>query len=351
MSNTLADDPEWVLLRTLVISVGDPPAEIDWRGRLGSVGVETITPVTKDGEPLGTLVIAHRNLDGPPVRDGVFDLPEDARAEAEEALEMLARLIALEYGKRFSLASPSPCLGFHCTDPAALDALDGTPAGQPRAGLSMEGVASAGILEDGELLDVIGTRPDGLIMLTEALNARSPVGQFTIIWRMFERAFHRGFREAAPLLHEFLSSGPHGFERAEVDEWVDRRNSAVHANRPTDPVLDRHVQPFIGRMREAAFDVLLNKAVWHDSAPDRRVDHPWRPASGSSGPDGGVFVTRGKEAALQTQLLDPFRPFPLLLAGGPRPLVPPGLWLTHEDKDLVLRRLREVDVLLGIAHT
>lgn len=349
MSNPLAEDPKWLLLRTLVISVGDPPAEIEWRGRLGSVDVEAITPLTKDGEPLGTLVIAQVRLDRSPVSDGVFEIPEDARAEAEGALEILARLVALEHGKRFSLASPSPCLGFQCTDPAALDALDGTPAGQPTDGGSMEGVAAAGILEDSDLLDVLGTRPDGLIMLTEALNARSPVGQFTLFWRLFERALHRGFREAAPPLYEFLSGGPHGFERAEVDEWVDRRNPAVHANRPTEPVLDRHVQPFIGRMREAAFDVLLNKAVWHDPAPDRRVDHPWRPASGSSGPDGGVFVTRGKEAALQTQLLDPFRSFPLLLAGGPRPMVPPGLWLTHEDRALVLRRLRENDVALGIA--
>lgn len=334
-------DPTWYLMRTLVISIGKPPAEIHWHADWGPVHVTTVTPLTKNGEPLGILAIAYLPLDAPPIRDDAFEMPEDARALAEDALEMLARMVTLKHGETFSLSSPSPCLGFHCTDPSALEVLEGTVVGQYDAGTTM-GVSMTEIMDNPDLMAVVRSRLDGVVLLTEALNALSPVGQFTLFWRLLERAFHRGHRQTGPLLFDFLATGPHGFERAEVDEWVDRRNDAVHADRHQSPVLDRHVQPFIGRMREAAFDVLLNKETWLSANSDRRVDHPWRPAVGSAGRGGDIFGTPGKEWRMQVRLLDPFKSFPRLLAGHKEhPLVPPGLWVRHEGSDLVLRRLGE----------
>ena len=91
-------------------------------------------------------------------------------------------MVTLEHGETFSLSSPSPCLGFHCTDPSALEVLEGTVVGQYDAGTTM-GVSMTEIMDNPDLMAVVRSRLDGVVLLTEALNALSPVGQFTLFCR------------------------------------------------------------------------------------------------------------------------------------------------------------------------
>jgi hypothetical protein len=208
--------------------------------------------------------------------------------------------------------------------------------------MTMVGVAQSELLGDSRLMELLMDRLDGVVMLTEALNARSPLGEFTQFWRLFERAFHRGFREAAPLLVEFLRGGPHGFGEQEIDVWVEKRNPAVHADRRQTPTLDVDVQSVVGRMREAAYDVLLNKPGWADKATERR--EVWKPAAGSSDREGSVFGVQGRAWTLQGQLLDEFGSYPMLLAGPVEDVLPLAAWAMADHKDVYLR-LRGVGAL------
>lgn len=156
-----------------------------------------------------------------------------------------------------------------------MDALEGTVVDLPSVDVAMVGVGQAGLITDGSQLALLTDRLDGVVMLTEALNARSPVGQFTQFWRLFERAFRRGHRDAAPLMQTFLQGGPHGFEQAEIDEWVDKRNPAVHADRHQTPTLDSDVQRLMGRMREGS----VRRSVEQRGVGDAQ----YRPEGGMAG--------------------------------------------------------------------
>ena len=166
-------------------------------------------------------------------------------------------------------------------------------------------------------------------MLTEALNAGQTVGQFAQYWRFFERAFKGGYSRALPCLQEFLTSGTwHGFTSDEVTKWGDARNPSIHANRAGEVILDADVLLFLGRMREAAYDVLLNKKSWWTRDAARR--DVWKPAAGSLDALGGMFVTKGRAANLSAIITDPFGSFPDAMFGVWEPYLPDALWL-HAD--------------------
>jgi hypothetical protein len=325
----------WHLLRAVVLSVGDPPQEFKFGLRQGHATAGVLRMVSVDGKPAGMLAVAAVPLDTDPTLDESFKVPEAERREAEGALELLCRIVALDRGATHRISSPSPCLGLHCSDASQLEALDGTPVGIHSGKMTLVGVGEAGVLRDEQLVALLSDRVDGVVMLTEALNAQSPVGQFTQFWRFFERSFHRGYRAAAPLMLQFLKDGPHGFGLDEIELWADNRNPSIHADRHQTPTLDSDVQPFVGRMREAAYDVLLNKAEWSSTSVDRH--EAWKPGAGSSGRSGGVFGIQGRTWELRGQLLDDFASFPMLLAGPVEDILPAACWLLADDSGAFLR--------------
>ncbi|NYG57103.1 hypothetical protein BJ980_000026 [Nocardioides daedukensis] len=327
---TSADPIQWTLVRGALLVVGEPPESFNLSLTLGDVTVDVLGPVQKNDKLLGMLAVAHVDLEAGPVAGKTVILPHELREKAEFALEIVTRLVGLDRGVVHRTVSTIPCLGFVPSDLSMLEALDGTDVDHSRPPAPMVGHGAKGILDEEKDVALLQDRLDGVVLLSEAFNTSGPVGQFTQFWRFFERAFKLGHTELTPKLKEFLAGSKHGFADAEVQEWVDARNPAVHANRGTTFTLDSDVLQHVRRMTEAAYDVLMNKVNWWSKDAERR--DAWSAASGSSGPNSDMFLTKGKGAGFQLLLTDEFGSFVCSMDGSFERYLPEGLWL-HSEAD------------------
>ena len=63
-----------------------------------------------------------------------------------------------------------------------------------------------------------------------------------------------------------------GYTKSEIDKWVTLRDPLSHADKKSSAtiLLEADVTPIIWRVRQAAYDVLLNKKIWCDRNSERR---------------------------------------------------------------------------------
>ncbi|MDP2777848.1 MAG: hypothetical protein Q8O48_09400, partial [Anaerolineales bacterium] len=73
------------------------------------------------------------------------------------------------------------------------------------------------------------------------------------------------------------------------------------------------VRPFIHRMEQAAYDILMNKAVWRSPSQERR--NGWHQITATTSPTNDLLITRGEDATFSFQTLDGFGSYPLDLQG------------------------------------
>lgn len=152
-------------------------------------------------------------------------------------------------------------------------------------------------------------RLDGLSLIAEALSSSHTTGRFHEFIRLFERAFKSsGGRLTAPLF-SFLEVSGYNFSHDEVNQWIDLRDSATHADRRNTFSTAAEITPIIGRMEQAAYDVLCNKANWRSDDSARR--NLFVPTSGiePSTSSSAVFVQSGTSATLHFQPIDCFGAF------------------------------------------
>jgi hypothetical protein len=324
----------WNLVRAALIAIGEPADDFAFEATVGGANIRTTSVVTIDGKPAGVVTLASVPTETPVPERGSITIPSDSRREAESALEAIAALLAIDRRATHVLSSPMPFVGFVSDDDPAAD-LDGLKVDARATRGIAEGIGEVGLMQ-GTHLAALRDRLDGVSLLGEALNQRTGLGEYLQLMRLFERAFRLGPFALARPLASFLETGQHRHSGAEVAQWADARGAAAHADRRDMFLLTSDVRPFISRMREAAYDVLLNKAAWRSPAPDRRSQ--WRAGSGSSDPIGGIFVTQGKEANLRLQIFDGFAAYPLVLTGAFDDVLPEAAWLTtDEDSQAVLR--------------
>lgn len=327
-----------------MIAVGDPPrSDLGIVLSEGDADVYTFpTHTTAGAKSLGVLALAIVPMANAPEQDsrGGVVVPDLERHRAEQLIEMAARFLALEHRENHVIMSPSPCLGF-LADAEALAPFIEREVAVPGGEVIMEQRWPAGLLGDGEnkpeRLHLLRDRMDGVEMLTEALNCASPLGRFSQLWRFFERAFNGGHVAAAKRLAEFLLAGDTrpNWSATEVDDWVQPRNGAIHANRAGMFFLDSDVQALVPRMLEAAYDVLLNKETWWSPTTTRRK--AWRPVAGSADRNGRAsFLTQHKVGgSVIAKLHDYFAAYPLAL-GINEAVLPPAAWLRHEERSVRL---------------
>lgn len=333
------------LLRAAIISMDGGPVGKGFQLQIGSVTVRTLAPVEVNREPKGTLVVATVPLYD--LEDRVLREPksmESQRKAAEGAIELAARIVAVDGRHSFGIQSPEPCLGVSGLSPSQSKQL----VGQPLAGLlpltEPSAVTPTGIMEVGRL-DELRDRPDGVALLAEALNSTTAFGQYVQILRLFERAFRRKVGSLEGPLASFLAESVHGFGRREVRGWLEARGPSFHADWRDEVFLEADLRPFSIRMMEAGYDVLFNKETWRAPSSGRR--NTWKPPAGTNAERGSVFVTQGSTPVVRFRVFDPFGSYPHLLAGGlTSPPLPRGVWLTHTEKRaawqlLPKRRVRE----------
>jgi hypothetical protein len=320
--------PSLRLLRAAVVSVGSPPIELESThlGR-GDAFVQSGRAVRVDGDPVGNIVLAVVPVESFDLGKETFDVPADARRDAETMIETLARLLALRHRTNHSISSPMPFIGFASDDPRELASLEGKRfAGSVLSGIGPGGQGGPDTT-DPKILAGLQDRLDGVALLAEALSHGNALGRYHELIRLFERAFARKAGSLGPHLVPFLmdKASPHGFTKKEIHRWVEARPKASHADHRPEFLLEADVRPWMQRMVEAGYDVLLNKADWHGPATGRR--DLWRPPAGSLDAESGLFMTQGHETTLLMQFLDGFGAYPLLLAGPIDSLLPDGLWL------------------------
>ena len=328
------------LLRTAVVAVGRPPLDLEsLHFSHADAFVEVGRRVQVDGNPAGNIVLAV--VPGVTVElvDDQFTVPADACRDAETMIETIARLLALRHRTSYSISSPMPFVGFASDDSHEVLALEG----KRFAGSVMSGIGpfadDGPDIGEGRILAGLQDRLDGVALLTETLRQDNALGKYRDLIRLFERAFAVGVGSLTQHLVPFLTDPacPHGFTKREVHRWVDARAKASHADRRPDFLLEADARPWVERMTEAGYDVLLNKAEWQMPTAARR--DLWKPTSGSLNAEAGLFMTKGHGGTIRYQFLDGFEAYPLMLAGPVDALLPDGVWLEGGEDGGELRRI------------
>ena len=231
-------------------------------------------------------------------------VPDEARREAQAAIEHAADLIAVTQGTRRSIASAWP--------PVALsaDGDDGRAWLQQARFIDFSGEyqgrssMTASIELTDEVQRGLRDRLDGVALLAEALAHAHATGQFHEFGRLFERAFAVPMSKVAGPLTAFLRP-KFGYTDDEVKHWTETlRDLATHADVRPSFVLESDIRPVIARIQQAAYDVLLDKQSWRSSDPARR--ELWSPPAGTTSASGDMFIVQGSEGvAMQDQLTEP----------------------------------------------
>ena len=263
--------------------------------------------------------------------DNAILISEDLRQSAEVVIEIAANTMAVANNCSRSIASPTPYV-FIYENEDEKKWLDKT------SGFNLENIAYASakqtisIEETG--ITLLRDRLDGVALLAEALSHKQPMGKYHEYIRFFERAFKLTYQKIEKKLSQFLVKGDQNYTRAEVKHWFDLRDLATHADIDKHFALESEIRPYISRMEQAAYDVLMNKKVWHNSSRERRS--VWKPATSIISPTIDLSITRGKEASFSFQLLDGFGSYPMDLSAILKS--PPKEWWYKEiTKEKILR--------------
>lgn len=324
----------WRLVRAALVKIGDDASPRIGNLQLNSTEVVRTCNVSIKGKPPGAICVAFASVELEPNSDLAVLLSGQARHDAEEALEYLARLSAIEERTTHELSSPEPFIGLTSDNLDDLAQLDGRAVAlEPRViRIRSKAEAAMNILGTVEM-SALADRPEGVALLAEALNSRSPLGRYSQLIRLFESAFHLGSRGLTEPLVNFLASSEHWFKAEEVRQWTDARAFAIHADRRHTIYLDSDLRPFETRMLEAGYDVLLNKVKWRSKSPDRRT--VWIPPSGSRGTnDERIYVQSTQSAQIRGHLFDGFMAYPLVNANVPfAQALPKAAWLTGGSGD------------------
>jgi hypothetical protein len=269
----------------------------------------TVRDVGKSGDRTRLLLQATVNLAEKPSASatGVVEVPVDERKEAEAAIETVANLLAVMNHTRRSISSPRPFVALYLESDeerfwsAGLSRFEGEQSGIPET--------SYLLAPSNEHLAALGDRLDGVALLAEALAQDHATGQFHEFIRLFERAFTLPPSQFEKKLAQFLGGAGLGYGRSEVRHWVDLRNPVTHAKdlSQTRIVLESDILPVIARMEQAAYDVLMNKKVWHNPSKERR--DLWSPHVATLSPTHALKVTKGEDAKFHIHLFDPFMAF------------------------------------------
>lgn len=254
-------------------------------------------------------------------------VPEEPRKRCEWVIERTSDSIALTEGAACSVWGTYP--------PAALKPETGEETDwlnerdefhPPGGGMSRESFSlQFDALSDPEFL---GDRLGGVALWAESLSHSSASGRFHEYMRIFERAFHRASSSLIDPLTKFLSGrDSYGYERDEVSGWIhDIRHPLTHADERDEFLVEADVRPVIPRVRQAAFDVLLNKEEWRSGDTSRRK--VWEP-EGIVGPGKPDAIFRaGTTPTISFKLLEPFEAYPLDPEAG-KISDPPDEWWTE----------------------
>jgi len=264
---------------------------------------------------------------------GQITVPEEPRKNAERAIEEFAHILSIRDGSSWELKSPSLGVAFEPESDAERSLLSSAKSVNT-INEALGGVKPHIDLDAIELGKALADRADGVALLSEALSHLHAGAQFREYIRLFERAFGLSSTKLVQPLFSFLDGAKQGYTEAEVSNWLlTIRHPVTHADRLTPILLDSDVLPVIFRVKQAGYDVLLNKSIWHDASTSRRST--WRPAAWTEAADANTIYTAEGHSPfrLEVVMLDQFRAFSLDLQCEIRESLPKSWWIEPLNTD------------------
>jgi hypothetical protein len=164
----------------------------------------------------------------------------------------------------------------------------------------------------GDFQELLADRPDGVALLADALSEPNPVARAREYFRLFERAFAKASERLINPLSEFLIRHPRhdalNYSKEEVKHWLQTlRPETVHGDKRPHVARARDIQPYLGRLEFAMYDVVLNKTYWRRGDTQRR---PGVPLLSAVKPDRTGTVLLDPRATISITWADRFGRYP-----------------------------------------
>ena len=272
----------------------------EWNGvtiRQGSIlGGET-------GQVGYVCVYASTRINEVPIdEEGFWSIPEKERGLCERSVEFVAKSLAVCNDSSVSFYTPS---GLYITfeyeteeELKILRTSNGFRTSKDTISTSCELPQL-----DLDLMNKLTDRADGVYLFSEALGHSSESGGFRDYIRLFENAFALSSKQLTKKMVQFLNPKM-GYTTQEINSWISLRDPLNHADfkKSKNIMLTKDIQEKIHRIKQAAYDVLINKKAWHARSKERR--NLWDPSFFSNG-ENGMTVTPGSRVTLR--LLDRFK--------------------------------------------
>lgn len=266
-----------------------------------------------EDDRLSVLVEVRVEAGPPTLIDDRLMIPSVPRLAAEAAINEYSEVLAVLHQCRRLILSPlHVAVGMRPTSPSEVKRTEpvvGLHRGESYLG-SPPRVMPSGAPHN--IAPFLRNRLDGLALLANSLSEGTTVGRSRELFRLFERAFRVGPSETTKPLYTFLSTHPRATELAytldEVRHWLENlRASAMHADRRESYARSSHIEPYLGRMEQAAYDALFNKEHWRHKSSLRRQQLDFASGIPSSGPT--LSFVNG--SSILFQWVDLFSVYPL----------------------------------------
>jgi hypothetical protein len=239
--------------------------------------------------------------------DGLILLPEAERRLLEQSIERFADLLAVarRTSRRIFSAVPEAAL-------RDLNQQDRKWTESVR-GFAITGVSRIYVDSSVSLADLpvaaLMDRRDGVTLLVEALSSDHETGQFRELCRVLERAFACGPAQLVDPVTSFLKYFTElDYQQDEVTHWLNvLRHLATHADRREEFAIAADIVPVLSRLRQAVYDILLNKQNWRSRDTGRRA--VWTPVNGVL-QDNGAIQLDTHTGYVGSEALDAFGVYP-----------------------------------------
>jgi hypothetical protein len=260
-------------------------------------------------DPTCIAVAADMDLSQRPsiTHDGLIHVPHMERRQLEQSIERFANLVAVARRVKRQIFSALPEAALRDLNEQDRDWLKSV------SGFAITGTHRISVDSSMQLADLpiaaLTDRPDGVTLLAEALSSDHETGQFRELCRVLERAFACGPHDLIDPVTSFLQHFTAlDYQRDEVEHWLDDlRHVATHADRRERFAVAADVAPALGRLQQAAYDVLLNKANWRSHDSKRR--DVWMPVNGVLRDNGAVQLDT-HTGYVAAEVLDAFGVYP-----------------------------------------
>lgn len=237
-------------------------------------GHRMMWPFEREAAIVGVNVIL--GVGRPEVVQGRLRVPREPRQRAEAAIDEYADLLAVAHQCRRIVRSPMAAY----VAMAPVDDLERTAiAGVTEMQADPQTYGMARLLPTiapSDLQPLLEDRPDAVALLADAVSEPNPAARARELFRLLERAFAKASTPLINPLTDFLTSHPRhdalGYGRDEVAYWLTTlRPEIVHGDKRPALARASDVQPYLGRLEVAAYDVVLNKLNWRRSDSSRRA--------------------------------------------------------------------------------